>query len=439
MMLVMCAEKVDSDCSMLCSSPMSAKTPSNTDSAAPSAAGTCSPDCAMSTSRPTVFSVTVLPPVLGPVITSTWKSSPTRTSTGTTDSGSSSGWRARRKSSHGWARRHDRRAPPRAGRSRSSAQAKARSSSASTSMVSDSAVSLGRHVRREIAQDPRDLLLLLDLQLPQSVALLHHRQRLDEHRGAAVRGVVHHARHAPALAALHRHHVAAAALGDEGLLQVVLGVARGHQPLQLPQQAVVGHPQLAADAAPGPDWHCPAPGRRRPAPPGWRPGGPGKSSSDCGQGSQVGPQARVSRPQGALQAPGGRQGVADVQQLLGQERLAAPGRFDLGAHVVGATQLRTRTALQEALGLAGAPQAPPNLVCDPRWASGPGPDGARPRRTCGPPGDGVPCETRAHPGSWHSRRPIIARAHAFHQAPTISLHVGVTRGRPPKLPLDRIP
>jgi hypothetical protein len=64
----MCDENVDSDCSMLCSSPMSARTPSKKLSLLSSDAGTISPDMAIRVIRPSVLSVTVLPPVFGPVI-----------------------------------------------------------------------------------------------------------------------------------------------------------------------------------------------------------------------------------------------------------------------------------------------------------------------------------------------------------------------------------
>ena len=68
MMLVRCDEKVDRLCSMLCSSPMSAKMRPKIGKAEPSAAGMNSPDCAINASSPVVLSDTVLPPVLGPVI-----------------------------------------------------------------------------------------------------------------------------------------------------------------------------------------------------------------------------------------------------------------------------------------------------------------------------------------------------------------------------------
>ena len=54
-MFVTCPEKVESDCSMLCSSPMSAKTFWKTGMREPCSAGIGSPACAISVSRPTVL------------------------------------------------------------------------------------------------------------------------------------------------------------------------------------------------------------------------------------------------------------------------------------------------------------------------------------------------------------------------------------------------
>src|SRR3954471_2009530 len=70
-MLVMCAEKVLRLASIDCSSPMSAKSDRNTGRREPSAAGMRRPDCAIRTKSPAVFSATVLPPVFGPVTSST--------------------------------------------------------------------------------------------------------------------------------------------------------------------------------------------------------------------------------------------------------------------------------------------------------------------------------------------------------------------------------
>ena len=93
--LAMCAEKVDRLCSMLCSSPTSASTRSNTCTALWSPAGMCRPHWAIRHSSPRVFSVTVLPPVLGPVMTSVSYAPPSATVTGTALAGSSRGCRAR--------------------------------------------------------------------------------------------------------------------------------------------------------------------------------------------------------------------------------------------------------------------------------------------------------------------------------------------------------
>ena len=66
----MCAEKVERFAEMDCSSPISASTRSKSGSSADCAV-TGIPDCAANTTRPTVFSATVFPPVFGPLITRT--------------------------------------------------------------------------------------------------------------------------------------------------------------------------------------------------------------------------------------------------------------------------------------------------------------------------------------------------------------------------------
>ena len=65
-----CPENVDSDWAIDCSSPMSAKTSRKIGSRLPAAAGMCRPAWCISASSPSVRSVTVLPPVFGPVTTS---------------------------------------------------------------------------------------------------------------------------------------------------------------------------------------------------------------------------------------------------------------------------------------------------------------------------------------------------------------------------------
>ena len=92
-MFVMWEEKVLRLCSMLCSSPMSANTLVNTPSSERSRAGMWRPAWPIRVKSPTVFRETVFPPVLGPVMMSRSKSSPSVREMGTTDFGSRRGWR----------------------------------------------------------------------------------------------------------------------------------------------------------------------------------------------------------------------------------------------------------------------------------------------------------------------------------------------------------
>ena len=95
--LLIWAEKVERFCSMLCSSPISARIWLNTGRLLPSSAGICNPHWFMAASRPMVFMDTVLPPVLGPVITRVSKLSPSSRLMGTALLWSSKGCRARRR------------------------------------------------------------------------------------------------------------------------------------------------------------------------------------------------------------------------------------------------------------------------------------------------------------------------------------------------------
>ena len=86
-----CPENVDKLCCKDCSSPISANTTSNQGNSTGSFAGTNIPAFAISAAKPIVLRVTVLPPVLGPVIATTLVSGFTNTSMGTTSAPSS--WR----------------------------------------------------------------------------------------------------------------------------------------------------------------------------------------------------------------------------------------------------------------------------------------------------------------------------------------------------------
>ena len=82
--LTMWAENVLRLCSILCSSPMSAKISLKTARLLPSKAGIWSPLCPINERRPTVLRETVLPPVFGPVTINRLKSFPRLISIGTT-------------------------------------------------------------------------------------------------------------------------------------------------------------------------------------------------------------------------------------------------------------------------------------------------------------------------------------------------------------------
>src|SRR5579883_2750172 len=108
---------------------MSASTASKMGSSARSA-GRGIPDCAMRASRPTVFRVTVLPPVLGPVMTSSRRWPSSSMETGTTRPPlafrlrSSSGWRALWRTRGEWLARGVREAVPSGGENAGATQAK---------------------------------------------------------------------------------------------------------------------------------------------------------------------------------------------------------------------------------------------------------------------------------------------------------------------------
>ena len=85
-------ENVLSDSRILCSSPMSANIWSKTYIELASDAGMCNPLIAIVVSKPTVFNVTVFPPVFGPVINRVEKSFPISIELAIADCGSNNGW-----------------------------------------------------------------------------------------------------------------------------------------------------------------------------------------------------------------------------------------------------------------------------------------------------------------------------------------------------------
>ena len=292
-MFVMCHEKVLRLAAIDCSSPMSANTDRNTGSRDPCSAGTCSPACAISASRPAVLSATVLPPVFGPVMTSTVVPGISLMSTGT---GPFSGAfdappppspplaDAARASARRWAT-----AGISSGcRAASSSNAPSPASAGSTPptmaesrafawMTSSSVRRLDRALQierpapelvRQREQDAPDLLGFLLLERHDVVVDLDGAQRLEEQAGAARRTAVDDARDGRAVLGAHHQHEAAVAVGDDLVLQVLRRVAAAQERLErapqarpLPPQAlahrlqlgagVVGHLARGLDLVPG--------------------------------------------------------------------------------------------------------------------------------------------------------------------------------------------
>jgi len=93
-------------------------------------------------------------------------------------------------------------------------------------------VGVRRDLGGERGQDALDLLFLLRRPLLQVVARLHHRHRLDEQRRAACGLVVNQPGDIGAALGLDRQHIAAVALGDDGVLQI-LGLLAPQKGVQL--------------------------------------------------------------------------------------------------------------------------------------------------------------------------------------------------------------
>ena len=120
----------------------------------------------------------------------------------------------------------------------------------------------------EREQNAADFLRFLLLERDDVVVDLDRAERLEEEAGAAAGAAVHDARDRRAMLAAHDQHVAAVAIGDDLLLQVLRGVAAAQ--VRFERAAQPRRAACAADrAAP------PAPGshRRRPRTPGRSCGG----------------------------------------------------------------------------------------------------------------------------------------------------------------------
>ena len=232
---VMCAENVLRLAEIDCSSPMSANSDLKTGSFEPGSAGTCRPACAIAASSPAVFSATVLPPVFGPVMISTRvggtaRCRPASVATGPTglvldvDAARSPRRHQQRMTRAAQLERavcgdhrlhaadHDARTAPRAWMTSSSVADVDRP----LEVVRPAAERVGQ---RE--QDAAHFLGFLLLERDDVVVDLDGLERLEEQAGAAGRAAVHDARDRAAMLGTNHQHVAAVAIGDDLLLQIL--------------------------------------------------------------------------------------------------------------------------------------------------------------------------------------------------------------------------
>ena len=180
-------------------------------------AATGIPDCAESAARPTVFSATVLPPVFGPLMTSTVSSPPSASVIGTAarpcgrSVASSTGLRADSSRSEFPAvnsgidaielprksRARENRIEMRDGRGRALRAGRARRARGWSAL-----------------QNARDFGRFFLAELHQAIIQINRLKRLDEHRLPRRARRVHHARNAAAIGSAHRNHEAVVAQRD---------------------------------------------------------------------------------------------------------------------------------------------------------------------------------------------------------------------------------
>ena len=230
-------ENVESDWATDCSSPMSAKTSRQIGRLLPAAAGMWRPAWCMRLSRPSVRSVTVLPPVFG---TGHHEggvavAEPDVDRDGPTGQARMAG---RQQDDLGALRgpgpigvhlgREGRLGAPQVERGEGVEGVAQR-------------LAVDRDQRRQLVEDARDLLLLGGDRLAPGVAELDGHHRLDEQGLAAARGVVDDALDPRAGLGLDRHDVAAVAERHDRLLERAPEL-RPHQRVESPSQPVVGDP-----------------------------------------------------------------------------------------------------------------------------------------------------------------------------------------------------
>jgi len=222
----------------------------------------------------------------------------------------------------------------------------------------------------QLLQDAPDLVLLLNLQLAPGVVVVDGGQRLDPEGGPAGRLVMDNALDLALELRPQGDDVAAAALGDQRLLQVAGVVGVVDDVLQLALQAVEGHAQIAAD-----DRQARAGAVVDLAPVVDHAGDlllDARALLD--QLGDLGQARRLPAQAGQQAAQGGRppQRAEDVQQRRRLDDDAADGRAGRFAHVKDAAQRDIRPQLKQQPRLGGLLLALQRLVQVGRRAQGAG-------------------------------------------------------------------
>ena len=192
-----------------------------------------------------VRSVTVFPPVLGPVTMSARKSVPSSTSIGTTRP-VSPGWRAPRRTISARAEGSARTASISSARRAFALQKSNRARASSVSLMRPAWL---RDEGRQLVEDPLDLGGLGQLCLAPGIAELDGHERLDEERLPAAGRVVDDPLDAAPGIGPHRDHVAPVAEGDDRVLEGAAHVARVDELLEPCPQALVGVARRPAQGA----------------------------------------------------------------------------------------------------------------------------------------------------------------------------------------------
>jgi hypothetical protein len=234
----------------------------------------------------------------------------------------------------------------------SAAFAAQKSNRASASSVSRSWTAFAAIERRQLVEDPLDLLLLRGLRLAPGVAELDRDHRLDEQRRAAAGRVVDDALDPGPRLGLDRDHVAAVAERDDRLLERAAQL-RAHERVEPPPQPVVRDTNRRPQ---------PAEARRRGVEQlADRVEAAGERRADGRQRMELAGERVEQRPavvgDRRLEAGGRVERVGDLEELGGVETAAAGRALDGGTDIVRPADPDAGTFGEQGAGLVGLVEA----------------------------------------------------------------------------------